>query len=69
MKAFGPKRQPFIQIINIFAGYTEENNRMNACLEYKIENRRIRLFVWYSRRKPSQGIPTDNEQDFTVLDA
>ena len=33
-KAFGPKRLPFILIINIFADYAKENNRGNACLDY-----------------------------------
>ena len=39
MKAFGTKRQPFVQIMNIFAEYTEGNNHGNARLEYKISVR------------------------------
>ena len=34
MKATGPKRLPFISIINIFADYTKENNRGNTRLDY-----------------------------------
>ena len=36
MKALGPKRLPFIQIINISVDYTKENNRGNARLDYII---------------------------------
>ena len=35
-KAFGPKRQPFIKITNIFAEYAKENNDGNVRLDYII---------------------------------
>ena len=42
MKAFGPKRLPFIKnIINTFADYTKENNHGNTRLDYTISYQHI----------------------------